>query len=226
MQWRVLTLACLLGLGLAARYGRSVLVPAQEEHDAVLVLAGGVDAGGRPHEAVMRRLRRAAKLYAASRERGHTLAVVANGGGTTHKPRWVSPAGYAVPEAALMARELERDGVAAQDIYLESLSDDTIGNAFYARTMHADPSRWHRLVVVTSEFQMPRAVAIYRWVFSLAPQPAGKPPYVLSFDAVGDRGTLPPAVLQARRAKEAASLRAFVGGDLIRMTRLSELHAW
>ena len=177
MQWRVLTLACLLGLGLAARYGRSVLVRAQEEHDAVLVLAGGVDASGRPHEAVMRRLRRAAKLYAASRERGHTLAVVANGGGTTHKPRWVSPAGYAVPEAALMARELEAEGVAPQDIYLESLSDDTIGNAFYARTMHADPSRWHRLVVVTSEFQMPRAVAIYRWVFSLSPQPAGKPPY-------------------------------------------------
>ena len=109
-----------------------------------------------------------------------------------------------------------------------------------------------------------------RWVFSLAPQPAGKPPYVLTFDAVGDRGTLPPAVLQARlagtltltltltlaltltltltsrrhptarrckydlspyrvqarRAKEAASLRAFVGGDLIRISRLSELHAW
>eukprot|EP00964_Phaeocystis_antarctica_P099827 scaffold65606_cov35-Phaeocystis_antarctica.AAC.1 len=152
MQWRALTLACLLGLALAGRYGRSVLVRAQEEHDAVIVLAGGVDAGGRPHEAVMRRLRRAvlstasnpspnpspnprpnlsAKLYAASLERGHTLAVVANGGGTTHKPKWVSPAGYAVPEAALMARELERDGVAPQDIYLESLSDDTIGNAFY-----------------------------------------------------------------------------------------------
>ena len=112
MHWRGLTLACVLGLALAGRYGRSVLVRAQEEHDAVIVLAGGVDAGGRPHEAVMRRLRRAAKLYSASRERGHTLAVVANGGGTTHKPKWVSPAGYAVPEAALMARELERDGVA------------------------------------------------------------------------------------------------------------------
>ena len=61
-----------------------------------------------------------------SLELWHTLAVVANGGGTTHKPRWVSPAGYAVPEAALMARELEREGVAAQDIYLESLSDDTM----------------------------------------------------------------------------------------------------
>eukprot|EP00964_Phaeocystis_antarctica_P099825 scaffold65605_cov33-Phaeocystis_antarctica.AAC.1 len=115
MQWRALTLACLLGLALAGRYGRSVLVRAQEEHDAVIVLAGGVDAGGRPHEAVMRRLRRAAKLWAASRERGHTLAVVANGGGTTHKPKWVSPAGYAVPEAALMARELERDGVAPRE---------------------------------------------------------------------------------------------------------------
>ena len=174
----------------------------------------------------MRRLRRAAKLYAAARQRGHTLAVVANGGGTTHKPRWVSPAGYAVPEAALMGRELERDGVSPRDVYLESLSDDTIGNAYHARTMHADPSRWHRLIIVTSEFQMPRAIAVYRWVFSLSPQPAGKPAYSLSFDPVGDRGTLPPSVLQARRQKEQASLRAFLGGELFRMRELSELHAW
>ena len=93
--------------------------------------------------------------------------------------------GLAGPGCRHASLDERHDGVAAQDIYLESLSDDTIGNAFYARTMHADPSRWHRLVVVTSEFQMPRAVAIYRWVFSLAPQPAGKPPYVLSLPTSG-----------------------------------------
>ena len=176
---RALTLACLLGLALAGRYGRTALAraqvraaalvvalaarsracawktlahslmrvphrPPQEEHDAVLVLAGGVGTDGRPHEAVLRRLRRAARLHSAAKQRGHRLAIVTNGGGTTHKPKWVSPAGYAVPEAALMGRELHRLGVDPSDVYLEALSDDTIGNAYYARTIHADPARWRR----------------------------------------------------------------------------------
>ena len=131
----------------------------QEENDAVIVLAGGVDAEGRPHETVLRRLRRAAKLYAPSQQRGHRLIVVPNGGGTTHKPKWVSPAGYAVPEAALMARVLQEEGVDPHDIYLEGYSDDTIGNAYFVRAVHADPSQWRRLLVITSDFQMPRTAA-------------------------------------------------------------------
>ena len=171
--------------------------PLQEDIEAAIVLAGGVDAKGVPHETVLRRLRRAAKLYKLSQTKGQRLILVANGGGTTHKPKWVSPAGYAVPEAALMAKVLHEQGVAPGDIYLEGYSDDTIGNAFYARTVHVDPSPWQRLVVITSDFQMARTRAIYRWVFSLRPLPAGKPAYTLGFDAVSDRGALPP---QARAA--------------------------
>ena len=44
-------------------------------------------------ETVLRRLRRAARHHNQSRARGHRLVIVANGGGTTHTPRWVmSPA--------------------------------------------------------------------------------------------------------------------------------------
>ena len=208
--------------------GRSLRARADEGSEAVIVLAGGVDDAGRPHETVLRRLRRAAKLHKLARERGNRLIIVTNGGGTTHKPKWVSPAGYAVPEAALMARVLEEDGVPPEDIYLEGYSDDTIGNAFYARTMHADPAGWRRLLVITSEFQMARTIAIYEWVFGLAPLPAGLGgrPYSLSFDAVADRNALAPHVLAVRQKKEAASLRAFEAGELVKMTTLAQLHRW
>lgn len=91
-----------------------------------------------------------------------------NGGGTTHKPKWINTAGYAVPEAVLMAQELRRQhNIPAQHIYAEGYSDDTLGNAFFARVMHVDPARWRSIIVITSAFQMPRTRAIYDWIFSL-----------------------------------------------------------
>jgi uncharacterized SAM-binding protein YcdF (DUF218 family) len=103
------------------------------ELDLLVVLAGGVDAQGRPHETVLRRLRAAARLHRQASKRGRVLSVLCNGGGTTHKPKWVDAQGYAVPEAALMARTLAELGVPYGHIYLEGYSDDTIGNAFFVR---------------------------------------------------------------------------------------------
>jgi hypothetical protein len=189
--------------------------------DAILVLAGGVSNDGKPHETVMRRLREAASVYQSQIARsGAAPAVVCNGGGTTHKPKWVDPAGYAVPEAALMARELRAMGVKSSDIYVEGYSDDTIGNAFFARVMHADVRPWTNLLVVTSSFQMARTQAIYDWVFGLLPMPTQKRAYRLEYVAVADEGALPRAVLRSRRTREASSLRNFQAGTLVRLTVL------
>jgi len=106
-----------------------------EAVDLVVVLAGGVDASGRPHETVLRRLRAAARLNQAAAAIGRALPILCNGGGTTHKPKWVDEQGYSVPEAALMARHLAQLGVPYDHIYLEGYSDDTLGNAFQARTL-------------------------------------------------------------------------------------------
>ena len=85
-------------------------------YDVLVVLAGGVDDQGTPHETVMRRLRRAAQMY---RQAAQPPGIVCNGGGTTHKPKWTDAAGYAVPEAALMGRQLLTLGVPANDVYVE-----------------------------------------------------------------------------------------------------------
>eukprot|EP00965_Chrysotila_dentata_P235891 6201010-Pleurochrysis_carterae.AAC.6 len=160
----LLLLVCISTLLLARRVRESSTD--DSTIDAIVVLAGGVDDSGRPHESVLRRLRKAVILHQEQLHAGRTVPIICNGGGTTHKPKFVDPAGYAVPEAALMARELQslgalgqsqpqlmvaglvytRDecfgftasGVAAEHILLEGYSDDTLGNAFFLRTMHAD----------------------------------------------------------------------------------------
>lgn len=122
--------AALCALSLVAYVAISGSAPGDDatSFDAIIVLAGGVSDEGRPHETVMRRLREAASVYHAQVTRtGAAPSIICNGGGTTHKPKWVDAAGYAVPEAALMAKELTSLGVKGSDIYTEGYSDDTIG---------------------------------------------------------------------------------------------------
>lgn len=189
--------------------------------EAILVLAGGVDRNGVPHCTVTERLRAAAQASAAN----GGIPIVLNGGGTTWKPRYVDPNGYAIPEAALMARELaDKARVPYARLYPESFSDDTIGNAFFARTMHTElRPEWRRLLVITSHFQMARTRAIYRWIFGLEPAPSEGGAYALTFEAVDD-SCLDARVLEMRRAKEIESLRKFEQGPLVRMKRLAEVH--
>ncbi|KAL1518664.1 hypothetical protein AB1Y20_002952 [Prymnesium parvum] len=195
--------------------------------DAILVLAGGVDAHGRPHETVLRRLRRAARAYGEAAAAAAPPIVLCNGGGTTHKPKWRNAAGYAVPEAVLMAEELERaHRLPAAHLYTEGYSDDTVGNAFFARVMHADPAGWRRLVVITSAFQMARVRAIYDWIFAL-PRADGSaaPSRELRYIEVDDDGALSPRALRTRVAKEAAALKGFL--ELAARHRTLEgVHKW
>ena len=202
---------------------RCYLALAESGSAVLVVLGGGLDSGGMPHETVMRRIRRAANIY---KEQSRT--VICNGGGTTHKPRWKNEAGFAVPEAAIMARELVTLGVNQSDIYVEGYSDDTIGNAFFARTMHFDiRPAWGSLRVITSSFQMERTKHIYDWVFkALLPFPAGKPDgYTVTYEAVADTGALPERALHMRRRRENASLATFLSsGEPKSLTHLAQAH--
>ncbi|KAG8470237.1 hypothetical protein KFE25_008658 [Diacronema lutheri] len=220
MKQVVVTLALVatvltLGGGMSRGFARAFDRP-----DVVLVLAGGVDRRGATHCTVAERLRAAAN---ASKALGG-CPVVLNGGGTTWKPRYVDRNGFSIPEAALMAVQLEREGGLRHELlYPESFSDDTIGNAFFARVMHTDlRPEWRDLLVITSQFQMARTQAIYTWIFSLEPRPAARP-YRLRFESVRD-DCLDPHVLALRRAKEADSLHKLEAGPLMRMRTLAEAH--
>ena len=53
-----------------------------------------------------------------------------------------------------MAAGLRARGVPRSALFLEALSDDTLGNAFAARALHtAWRPDWRRLALITSDFQ-------------------------------------------------------------------------
>ena len=59
-------------------------------------------------------------------------------------------------------------GVKDNQILKEVASYDTIGNAYFAATIHAIPATWRSLGIVTSAFHMPRSRTIFETVFAAA----------------------------------------------------------
>ena len=147
---------------------------------------------------------------------GRKPAILALSGGTFHAPSELTEDGHVVTEAARTARYLTEElGVPAAQIVTETASFDTIGNAFFARTMHTDVRGWRSLLIITSEFHMPRSEAIFRTVFGLSLTDSnthsevggptgggGGQPYHLQFLSASDDGVAEASALASRRSKE------------------------
>ena len=180
--------------------------------DAVLVLGGGVRPGGELPPWVVARFDRALALRGDS-------PIVCLSAGTVHRPPPLNGEGFPWLESVAGAAHLLARGVPANCIQVEAISYDTIGNAYFAKLLHVDPAGWRRLLVVTSEFHMPRSKAIFEWVFGLTP---GR--YELQFEASPDEG-LDAKLLERRRAKEAGSLEA-LRPVMDRIRDWQTLHQW
>ena len=182
-------------------------------YDAILVLGGGLREGGvlPPHA-------RARFDLALATESGEPIAPLS--AGTSHRPALLDSHGRLVYESTAGARYLVERGIPPQRIFCETTAYDTIGNAYFSRLQLTEPLAWRRLLVVTSQFHMPRTEAIFRWIYSLD-TPA---PYRLDFAASPDDG-LGPAALSARLAREQASLHS-VEQLREKLTSLRELANW
>jgi len=194
--------------------------------DAVLVLAGGLlEDGGLPPW-VVRRLEVAAGVAAAQ----HTACpVLCLGGGTPHKPPVLQRAsGHVIHEGTACADYLLRAGLPAGRLLKEVSSYDTVGNAFFALTIHAIPARWRRVAVVTSEFHMPRSAALFQHMWGAAARDVFRDPswYQLVFASASDGdGLWGEGVLAARAHKEAQSLAVW-RSNAAGLCSLSEVHQW
>jgi hypothetical protein len=182
-------------------------------HDAVIVPGGGVRAGGELPAWVKNR-------FDLAIERSNSAPIVCLSAGTTHRPNPLDETGRVVFEASAGGQYLLRRGIEAERIFLEAASWDTVGNAYFARTIHTDPRGWRKLLVITSEYHMPRAESLFRWVFDLAPDQG----YSLRFETVPDVG-LSPELLEERKRRERTSLASVP--DLVRTIRtLQDMHQW
>jgi hypothetical protein len=183
-------------------------------YDAVLVPGGGVRSGGILPTWAQRRLDRAIERYGA----GFIIALSA---GTPHRPPPIDPRGFPIFESSAAARYLTDAGVPPRRILTETHSYDTIGNAFFSRLLHVDPQGFRRLLIVTSDFHLPRTQTVFQWIYSLEPRPLA---YELDFEPVIDPA-MPPELWAERRRKEEAAMEVLQ--PLVnRIVTLRECHRW
>lgn len=172
-----------------------------EAYDAILVPGGGVRSNGQLPLWSQRRLNRAIEKSQTT-----NAYIIALSAGTTHKPPPLDTDGYPIFESVASAHYLIQQGVAPEKILMETSSYDTIGNVYFSRMIHVEPLHLRRLLVVTSEFHMPRTKAIFQWIYRLEGLPQN---CHLFFESVSD-DDLPLAALTARKLKEANSLQALL----------------
>ena len=183
-------------------------------YDAILIPGGGVRKEGVLPLWVKRRFDKVLEIY-------NNEYVIALSAGTNLKPPPLDKQGFPIFESVAGANYLASEKIDPRMILVETCSYDTIGNAFFARIIHIEPRKFKKLLIITSEFHMPRTESIFKWVFSLHPTYSD---YELSFLSVTDDG-IEKSVLQARKIAEKGNLAKF------NITKKSihsfeELHKW
>lgn len=180
--------------------------------NAIFVLGGGVpDSIDHPPEYVERRCDDAAAIVKRSNGRStwnrsgdNPLPILCLSAGTAHLPQLLSTDGLPVWESTACAAYLAKNHGISQNVYVETTSYDTIGNAFYARTSHTDVNGWRNLMIITNEFHMARTKIIFDWIFLQCDKDGRRPKYNLNYLSSENVGLSEEAV-QARKEREAKS---------------------
>jgi hypothetical protein len=182
------------------------------DSDAILVPGGGLTPDGTPTEWVKSRLDSAVRNWAGQ-------WIITLSAGTTHKPPPLDRDGFPVHESVAGVEYLASRGIPEDRLLYETASYDTIGNAYFARVVHADPMGLRNLLVITSEFHMPRTRAVFDWVFGLPPSG-----YTVTYETTANDG-IDESSLSARIAKEEQGLR---GVERLRdsIRTLHDVHRW
>eukprot|EP00522_Entomoneis_paludosa_P005619 CAMPEP_0172454382 /NCGR_PEP_ID=MMETSP1065-20121228/11392_1 /TAXON_ID=265537 /ORGANISM="Amphiprora paludosa, Strain CCMP125" /LENGTH=310 /DNA_ID=CAMNT_0013206703 /DNA_START=170 /DNA_END=1102 /DNA_ORIENTATION=+ len=176
--------------------------------DAVVVLGGGAPTSlTEPPLYVQARCDVAAEVVQLRAQdapsQSPSLPILTLSAGTAHVPQFSSSDGLPIWESTASAAYLQSK-YNLTNLYVETTSYDTIGNAFYTRTSHTDWNGWRHLLVITSAFHMERSKAIFDWIFCQAPPLMG---YHISYLIAPNVGLTSEAI-KARRDKEAGSLKA------------------
>jgi uncharacterized SAM-binding protein YcdF (DUF218 family) len=192
-------------------------------YDAILIPGGGVDNNGNVTPWVLNRLDKAIQLY----QERLCHYVIALSAGTTHKPLPTDKKGYPIFESEAAARYLIKKGIDSQNIMTETASYDTIGNAYFSRMIHTEPRGFKELLVITSQFHMPRTKKIFLWVYGLKSTISTRPiPYRLHFQSVPDQDeSLSAQAIQARLTKEVNGLER-IKQKSEEINNLESFHHW
>jgi len=206
---------------------------------AIIILGGGLTAGGGVYLHTELRIAKAVELYQQykSLHAETVVNLIPLSGGTPHKPPPLDEHGFPIAEATAAVKVLlSKFHIPPADIREEPYSLDTLGNAYFLRTLHVDPGRYTELHIVTNDWHMPRTQAMFEHVFSLAPDLHSSSRSSRSSDACPPHASpklffveaaagLDATLLDTRTKREQASLRTFEAGKHA-YTDLLELHTY
>lgn len=129
-------------------------------YDAIIILGGSFTDNGELMPWVFKRLDEATKYS--------TKYYIVTSRSTYHKPPVLDERGFPIDECTIMANYLSSKGISANKILKEAWSLDTIGNAYGTLVFHSIPLNLENILVITSDFHMPRSKSIFKVVYGLA----------------------------------------------------------
>lgn len=114
-------------------------------YDAIILLGGGVNLDGSVDDSAKERLERASQIYS----QGNTQAIIVCG---LHGYKGVKKP--LLSEAQAYANYLESLGIPSESIYLETKSQETLGNLLFAKMHIIMQHKWDSLLVIPTQNQM------------------------------------------------------------------------
>ena len=132
----------------------------------IIILGGGIGKEGKLPEWSEDRCRLAVDYYFENKNL-YNLIFIPTSGGTYHYPNPVDNLGFTIFECNLMVNFLLKNNIPEENIFREYSSYDTIGNAFFVKTLFTDIREWFDLIVITSDFHMPRSMEIFNYLFCI-----------------------------------------------------------
>lgn len=186
-----------------------------KHYDAILILGNGLNNDMSLPEWTILRLNKALEL-ADEKTKFLTLSA-----GTVHKPFIVDLHGSPVYESVVAAEYLFENEISRERIRADTVSLDTIGNAFFARLLFCEPMGLKRLAVVTSEYHMSRTKLVFDFVFGLENV---SEKYSIDYYSVSD-SVVEPGLLKEKQLKEEKSIQSFMK-IMPKFSSFNEFHDW
>lgn len=187
--------------------------------DCIFVLAGGLDNKGGIHEWVIRRLNLAYDIY-INHPNKDNIKIICLGGGTYHKPPILNDNNYVIHESTACTEYLIKLGIKSTSLYKEWSSYDTIANGYFAYTNYINTLKLKNIMVITSEFHMPRSRVIFNWINKLSNED-----YNLYYESASDKD-LPKDIINIRVEREKTSLFNLISNVFPKINNLNDFTRW
>ncbi len=174
--------------------------------EIIIVLGGGVDEKGNIPDEVKERILLAKKIYEKKKQ-----FILMTGFKGMYEKKIIK-----ISEAKAMKTFAKEKGIPSKNILTENKARDTIGNAFFSRTI-LETKKITRATIITSQYHMKRVKYIFNKIFSKK--------YTLMFES--SKEVLNNSYLEEKNKKEKELIlktKKFL--ESLKTTDLNELKKW